>query len=71
MVFPEVKYIDNKEVSLLCLLDKETNSLIGRALLWDTDAEELHTGKQPYRITMILFIFMNITIFLSPILKHT
>ena len=43
-------YIDNKEVSLLCLIDKESNSLIGRALLWDIAADEINTGKQFIKI---------------------
>ena len=61
-------YIDNKEVSLLCLLDKETNSLIGRALLWDIEAEELHTGKQP--IKMMDRIYTTNDEFYSSIFKN-
>jgi hypothetical protein len=43
-------YIDNKEVSLLCLLDKNNNSLIGRALLWDIEAENLNSEKSTYKV---------------------
>jgi len=43
-------YIDNKEVSLLCLLDKDNNRLIGRALLWDIEAENTTSEKSSYKI---------------------
>jgi hypothetical protein len=43
-------FINNKEISLLCLLDNETNSLIGRALLWDIEADDKNTGKQSIKI---------------------
>ena len=43
-------YVDNKEISLLCLLDKNDNSLIGRALLWDIEAVDKNSEKKPFKI---------------------
>ena len=43
-------YTENKEVSLLCLFDKDTNCLIGRSILWNIEAEEISTGKKLFKI---------------------
>lgn len=43
-------YTNNKEVSLLCLLDKSSNYLIGRALLWEIESENLNSEKSSYKI---------------------
>lgn len=43
-------YTENKEVSLLCLLDKNTDTLIGRAILWNIEAQDVNLEVKHYKI---------------------